>query len=95
MYYSNGYVYGNTPSKMRKISDVKVIGEKMLLLEFASGESRIFDASILQGEMFLPLDDSKTFNAVYVEHGTITWNNGEIDCSPEYMYEHSEPYTKL
>ena len=94
MYFLNGYVYGDTPKEMMKIENVRVTGDKMLLLQFSSGEERLFDASLLQGEMFLPLDDPAVFNRVCVDHGTVIWNDGEIDCSPEYMYEHSEPYVK-
>lgn len=25
-------------------------------------------------------------------HGVITWMNDEIDCAPEYIYEHSFEY---
>ena len=94
MYFSNGYVYGGTPKEMRKVTDVRVVGEKMLLLRFSSGEERLFDATLLQGEVFDPLEDDDVFNAAYIEHGTVTWQNGEIDCSPEYMYEYSVPYIK-
>ena len=27
-----------------------------------------------------------------VFHGVITWNNGEIDIAPEYVYEESYAY---
>ena len=27
-----------------------------------------------------------------IEDGVVVWLNGEIDCAPEYMYEHSCPY---
>ena len=94
MYFSNGYVYGGTPKEMLKVVSVRVVGDKMLLLKYSSEEERVFDASILQGEVFHPLDDPEVFKQAYVEHGTVTWNDGEIDCSPEYMYEHSEPYEK-
>ena len=27
-----------------------------------------------------------------MEYGIVTWDNGQIDCSPEYMYENSYEY---
>ena len=94
MYFSNGYVYGGTPKEMLKVVSVRVVGDKMLLLKFSSEEERVFDASILQGEVFVPLDDPEVFKQACLEHGTVTWNDGEIDCSPAYMYENSEPYMR-
>lgn len=79
---------------MRRISSVRVLAEKMLLVSFASGEERLFDASVLTGEAFQPLDDPDVFCRAYVDHGVVAWENGSIDCSPEYMYENSVPYVR-
>ena len=32
------------------------------------------------------------FSNPKVVHGVVTWHNEEIDCAPEYMYEHSYEY---
>ena len=95
MYYSNGYVYGGTPERLRRIKSVRVVGDKMLWLRFESDEERLFDASILQGEIYKPLDDPEVFNQAYVDAGAVTWLDGDIDCSPEYMYSQSFPYNAL
>lgn len=78
-----------------KIQDVKVTGDKMLLLTFSSGEKRVFDATVLKGEVFAPLNNPAVFNNFKIVHGVITWMNEEIDCAPEYMYENSYKYLDM
>jgi hypothetical protein len=66
-----------------------------MLLTFSSGEKRIFDAHILHGEIFQPLEDDDIFSDFKISHGVVTWMNEEIDCAPEYMYENSYEYSKM
>ena len=66
--------------------------DKILILTFSNGEIRLFDASILEGEVFRPLDNEAVFMNPSVDHGVVCWMDGEIDCAPEYMYEHSYEY---
>ena len=49
----------------------------------------MFDAAVLEGKAFEPLRNPDVFNSATVEFGMVVWNNGEIDCDPEYMHEHS------
>ena len=37
--------------------------------------------------------EERLFDAL--DHGVVTWKDGEIDCSPEYMYDHSYEYAKV
>ena len=39
------------------------------------------------------LKDPAVFNNPVIEHGVLTWKNGEIDCAPEYLYDHSYEYS--
>ena len=41
---------------------------------------------------FEPLSKAEVFNNPEIDHGVVTWNEGQIDCAPEYMYEHSYEY---
>ncbi|KIR01697.1 hypothetical protein P261_00511 [Lachnospiraceae bacterium TWA4] len=93
MFEFNGIVYADTPEELLKITEAKVTGRKMMLLTFSSGEQRVFDAEILKGEVFEPLEDDTIFENFTIVHGVITWMNEEIDCAPEYMYDHSYPYS--
>lgn len=95
MYYFNGYVYGGRPKGILKVTAVRALANQMLLLTFNECEQRLFDASQLTGPVFLPLTDEQVFRNVQLDHGVVTWMDGEIDCAPEYMYEHSEEYAQV
>ena len=77
---------------MLKVVDAKVTDYLMMLITFSNGEKRVFDATVLTGSAFEPLEDIDIFNNFKIVHGAITWMNEEIDCAPEYMYEHSYAY---
>jgi Protein of unknown function (DUF2442). len=65
----------------------------IMLITFNSGETRLFDATILKGPAFEPLKTPEVFKSAFVEYGVVCWMNGEIDCSPEYMYSNSFEYS--
>lgn len=92
MYFYDGFVYGKDSGSAVRIKSVKVLPDRMLLLTFDTNEQRLFDATILDGEAFLPLKDDSVFNSIKIDHGVVTWKNGDIDCAPEYMYQHSFEY---
>ena len=95
MFEVNGILYAGSAKELLKIQDAKVTGEKMLLLTFSSGEKRVFDATVLKGEVFTPLNDPDIFSNFKIVHRVVTWMDEEIDCAPEYMYEHSYAYPSL
>ena len=92
MYIKNGIVYGGEPATGIGISSVKALDDRMMLISFSSGETRLFGATILQGEVFEPLKQEEIFKNPSVDHGVVTWNNGSIDCAPEFMYHNSYEY---
>ena len=88
-----GIVYGETPANNDKIISAEPLRDHMMLLTFASGEERLFDAEILKGEVFESLKNEDIFMNPVIDHGVVTWDNGEIDCAPEFMYENSYKYS--
>lgn len=92
MFVYNGIVYGGEPEQCLSVASVKVLQDKMMLITFSTGEERLFDASILQGPVFEALNDEDVFRSAFVDHGVVTWMEGEIDCAPEYMYQNSYDY---
>jgi hypothetical protein len=93
MYFFDGYVCGDiSENETTKIKNVKVLDNKIMIIEFTSGEKRLFDATVLKGPAFVPLDDEEVFRNPSIVHGVLTWKNEEIDCSPEYIYKHSYEY---
>lgn len=93
MISKDGFVYADKPTDAIEVTNVKILQDRILLLTFNNGQQRLFDASVLVGEAFKPLDDDTVFHSVSIDHGVVTWLDGEIDCAPEYMYENSFKYT--
>ena len=92
MYFVDGFVYGGEPKGIIRVEKVKPLPDQMMLLTFNNHEQRLFDATILNGPAFEPLSKAEVFNNPEIDHGVVTWNEGQIDCAPEYMYEHSYEY---
>ena len=92
MFTLNGIVYASEKKADMQIVSVKPLEDMILLLTFSTGEQRLFDASILTGPAFRPLTDESVFKNCRIVDGIVTWMDEEIDCSPEYMYEHSYAY---
>ncbi len=94
MYVIDGIVYAGNNGKILSVERVVPLKDRMLLVTFDSGETRLFDTTLLSGPVFEPLSDEQIFMHPTIEHGVVTWNNGEIDCAPEYMYKNSFEYTE-
>ena len=86
------FVYGSEPDQQIRVERVKVLKDYMMLVLFNNGETRLFDALMLQGEVFEPLKDESVFANCTIEHGVPTWKDGEIDCAPEFIYNNSFEY---
>ena len=92
MYIRDGFVCGGEPAEMLKVKTVRPLRDGIMILEFNNGETRLFDATVLEGEAFELLKNEEVFMHPEIEDGVVTWNGGQIDCAPEYMYEHSYEY---
>ena len=95
MYYYNGFVYGNNSDDNILITDVKALKDRMMLVSFSSGEKRLFDSTVLSGPAFALLENTEVFMSPVIDHGVITWAQGDINCAPEYIYEHSFEYSPV
>lgn len=92
MYVINGIAYAGNRGEDIEVASVKALDDMMMLLTFTSGETRLFDATVLTGPAFEPLKDPDIFRSPVVEYGVVTWMDGDIDCAPEFMYENSYTY---
>ena len=93
MYIVDKIVYADTPLEMIKVREAKVLDNMIMIITFASGEKRLFDASfLLNYPAFKDLSDSRVFRNPEIDHGVVTWNNGRIDIAPETMYQKSYEY---
>ena len=95
MYILNDICYAGKMQEGIIVTEVKPLRGGMMLVTFSTGEKRLFDTTQLTGSAFEPLKDEKVFSNPTLFHGVITWNNGEIDIAPEYVYENSYAYESV
>jgi len=72
-----------------RVEHFDIVGPHSLALRFDDGTSQRIDfRSVLEGEVFGPLQDLKLFNAVELDQtfGTIQWPNG-ADFDPETLHD--------
>ena len=94
MYIIDDICYAGNPCEEVRVTEALPLVGNMLLVTFSSGERKLFDCTQLEGPAFLPLKDESVFSTAKVEHGFVSWADGEIDLAPEYMYENGIPYTE-
>lgn len=90
----NGIVFGDEPSEQIFVTKAEPLPDMMMLIEFNDGSRKLFDASMLRGEAFEGLANESIFSAPVIEHGVVTWADGDIDVAPEYMYAHGYTYNQ-
>lgn len=95
MFIANGIVYAGENTESIEVRSVKALDDMIMLITFSNGETRLFDATVLSGQVFEPLQEEAIFKNPSVEYGVVTWDEGRIDCSPEYMYENSYEYPAI
>lgn len=96
MFVKDGIAYADVASDNIKIINVKVIGELSLLVTFSNGEEKIFDmAELVKYPVYKKLKEYDFFKTVYIENGVLAWNNGEIDISPEKVYQEAYEYERI
>lgn len=92
MFIKDGIVYASSKPESIRVESAKPLSDGIIIVTFTSGEKRLFDTTELRGEVFEPLSDPEIFSSLVVDHGVLTWANGDIDCAPEYVYDHSYEY---
>ncbi len=91
MYVQNGIAYAGEPQKPITVAGVRPLADHQLWIRFSTGEIKLFDfRPLLEFPSFQPLKDVNVFNGVYIDYGVCVWLDGDVDISPEYLYEHSE-----
>ena len=96
MYIVDDIAYASEPKENIKVTELKVITDLYLLLTFSNGEMKVYYATeLLKYPAYEKLKDFSFFKQAYIENGVVMWGNGEIDISPEEMYEKSFSYEKV
>lgn len=77
---------------VRAIS-VEPLDDYKLLVLFSTGERRVFDVKpLIDLPIFAPIRNHSIFKTASVGFGTVVWFDGDIDISPESLYEKSYAY---
>lgn len=73
------------------VKDVEPREDYSLLLTFADGKRRVYDARpLLKKAVFRDLENLSFFLNARVSGDTVVWND-DIDIAPEHLYECSLP----
>ncbi|MBR1591095.1 MAG: DUF2442 domain-containing protein [Acidaminococcaceae bacterium] len=76
---------------MLKVNEAKALPNYRILVMFDTGEKKIFDMSkMLNYPVYQKLKDETVFKALIIRRGVVTWDDGNIDIAPEYMYDHNQ-----
>lgn len=69
------------------ITNAQYLGEYRLELTFSNGKVKVFDAKdyIASHPLFAALKDQKVFRKFELDGWTVSWLNGKLDISPEYL----------
>ena len=96
MYIKDGICYAGELVPDIEVSSIKIFDDGMLLVEFSTGETRLFDVTSLldKGSAFAPLNKEENRRTAKVIHGFVSWLDGEIDIAPESLYSESYKYSK-
>ncbi|NEG96082.1 DUF2442 domain-containing protein [Bifidobacterium sp. SMB2] len=94
MFEVNGILYADEPAQELEVRSARVADDRIMLVTFSTGETRLCDFTEMYDDVpsFAPLRDEKTFEDFHIDHGVLTWCDGDIDISPTYLYEHSYEY---
>ena len=96
MFIINGIAYAGEFNEDIEVKDVSVLADMILLLTFDTDEKRLFDAaSLLRYPAFKPLENEEIFMSPKIDHGVLTWLDGEIDIAPETLYLESFAYPEV
>lgn len=90
MYIIDGIAYAGEQPKPVRVKAVRTLEDYKVLITFTNGERKTFDfAPLLDMPCYQPLRDKAVFGGVYVEFGTLVWNDGDIDIAPETLFSES------
>ena len=74
-----------------KVTAVKPLPDYKLLLDFETGEKKIFDVGpYIQGDWYGKLRDISVFYTVHIAGHTVAWADGQ-DIAPHELYDDSVP----
>ena len=88
MYIKDGICYAEELTSEIEVISIKILDDGILLVDFSTGETRLFDVTSLveKGSAFIPLEKEETRRTAKVTHGFVSWLDGSIDIDAATMY---------
>ena len=92
MIVKNGICYPDDMAPVLKVVSCRVVGDSRLRVGFNNGDVRDVDVSPLFSVPALaPLGNPETLRNFALDHGVLTWLDGELDVAPEWLFDHGQP----
>ena len=89
MHIIDGIAYADDARPAIRVCGLRSLSDHRLWVRFSDGTAKEVDFTpILKDPAFVPLQDEKVFNRAYIDFNTIVWCDGDIDISPEWLYNH-------
>lgn len=83
----NGIAYEDGKPIILHIIEIVPLNDYKLRVTFQNGETKIYDFKpLLDKPAFKPLLDQAKFKRVKLSHGVPTWDEENVDISPETIY---------
>ncbi|MEE1044794.1 MAG: DUF2442 domain-containing protein [Olegusella sp.] len=96
MFVMNGIAYADEPRRDNRIAEARYVGNLQLVITFSSGESRLLDLTDFANyPAFVPLQEESAARNFQIDHGVITWMDGNVDISPDAAYKRSYEYEEM
>ena len=90
MILRDGKCCADDAKPVMRITSASLAGPYSIRVVFNNEESRLFDGTqLFSGEVFAPLKDADVFSDFKLDYETLTWQDGDIDVAPEFVYSHS------
>ena len=92
MIVKNGVCYPDDMAPALSVVGCSVLDDTHLRVQFSTGDVRVVDISLLFSiPAFASLRTPGTLRAFSIDHGILTWLDGEIDIAPEWLFDHGKP----
>lgn len=92
MHEIDGVYYADNPMEEKTVKSMRVLPDLILIVTFTTGESKLIDVTELKGSALEPLKNQKVLENFDLSRGWPSWNNGEIDISPDALYSFGYDY---
>lgn len=77
-----------------KVVACRALEHPRLRIRFDTGEIRDTDLTpLLALPAFAALADEQSFQSFSLDHGIVTWLDGDLDIAPEWLFDHGETVT--